>query len=162
MTIQLTTIIATDVGGLIFMIVWIGILLLIAYNIFKSCLRRNPDPSRPPPRPSRPSGSGWFPGGYRDDYTNTAPPPYSKTTPDTSQGSGWRPGFWTGAALGGLGAALFNNRGQTSQTAQRPVSYDWERVYPRRTATTSDDRGEGSSTLGAMRRSIGLGGSNVR
>jgi len=155
---------STDVGGLIFMIVWIGILLLIAYNIFKSCLRRNPDSSRPPPHPSRPSGpgSGWFPGGYRDDYTNTAPPPYSKTTPDTSQSSGWRPGFWTGAALGGLGAALFNNRGQTSQTAQRPASYDWERVYPRRTATTSDDRGEGSSNLGAMRRSIGLGGSNVR
>jgi len=151
-----------DIAGLIFMTLWIAVLLLIAYSMLKSCLRHNSDSGRPPPGPSRPSGPSWFPGDHREDDTNTPPPSYSKTTPGASQG--WRPGFWTGAAVGGLGATLFN-RGQTRQAAQRPVSYDWERErsYPRRSAVTSDDdRGEGSSNLGAMRRSTGLGGSNVR
>lgn len=149
------------------MTLWIGVLLFIGYGLLKSCLRGNSGSDRPPPRPrpARPGGSGWFPGGYRNDDPNIPPPPYSKTTSEASQGSGWRPGFWTGAALGGLGAALLN-RGQTREAAQRPASYDWERapLFSRRSPVTSrsDDRGEGSSNLGAMRRSTGLGGSNVR
>jgi len=154
-----------DLAGLVFMILWLGVLLLIAYGILKSCFRRNTNSGNPTTRPHRPSpgGSGWFPGGHHDDNTNAPPPPYSKAQ-DTSQSSGWRPGFWTGAAIGGLGATLFNNRGQTHQAAQRPVSYDWERdrSYLRRSGPSSDNRGEGSSNLGAMRRSTGLGGSNVR
>lgn len=145
------------------MILWLGVLLLIAYGMLKSCLRRNSNPGGPTLRPPRPSfgGSGWFPGDHRDDSTGP-PPPYSKTS-DSSQGSGWRPGFWTGAAIGGLGATLLNNRGETRQ-AQRSASYDWERPrsHPQRPSPRSDNRGEGSSDLGAMRRSTGLGGSNVR
>jgi len=150
-----------DMVNLIFMIVWMGLLLLMAYSILKSCLRPNSNSSRPPP--PRNNGSGWFPGAYHHDDTNIPPPPYSKTAPDASSSSGWRPGFWTGAAVGGLGASLLN-RWPARQTVERPVSYDWERerLHPWRSATTSDDRGEGSSNLGAMRRSTGLGGSNVR
>jgi len=97
-----------DIAGLIFMTLWLSVLIFIAYGIIKSCLRRNSNSHSPSPHRPRPNlgGSGWFPGDYRDDHTS-APPPYSKTTPDSSQGSGWRPGFWTGAALGGLGATLF-------------------------------------------------------
>ncbi|KAG5221379.1 DUF1183-domain-containing protein [Salix suchowensis] len=45
--------------------------------------------------------SRWFPGGHDDHAGPTDLPPYSKD-PQPS-GPGWRPGFWTGAALGGLG-----------------------------------------------------------
>jgi hypothetical protein len=157
---------AIDILGTIFMTLWLGVLLFICYGIIKSCLRRNSNSHNPPPRRpgSSHSGSAWFPGDYGDDHANTSPPPYSKTNPDSAQSSGWRPGFWTGAALGGLGATLFNNRGPARETVQRPAAYDWEwtRRPQQRYSAPSDDRGEGSSNLGAMRRSIGLGGSNVR
>ncbi|KAF9468041.1 hypothetical protein BDZ94DRAFT_1247033 [Collybia nuda] len=104
-----------------------------------------------------------------DPGTQPPPPPYSKNpTEPTSQG--WRPGFWTGAVLGGAATHLFRNRSQP-----RPVAtpYDWETEQTPRSSFFSsrpraptqprfDDRGEGSSNLGTMRRSTGLGGSNVR
>ena len=92
------------------------------------------------------------------------PPPYPK--PEGNQG--WRPGFWTGAALGGFANHLINRQRPEPRVA--PVAYDWERVPGasffggRRTPPVAryDDRGEGPSNLGAMRRSTGLGGSTVR
>jgi len=156
----------TDIGGLLFGILWLGVLLFIAYGMLKSCFGRNSNSGNSTPRPpgTSPGGSPWFPGGYRDNGSNAPPPPYSKSTPDSSQSTGWRPGFWTGAALGGLAGRLSNRGGQTRQETQRPVSYDWERGRSQmpRPGTSYDNRGEGSSNLGAMRRSTGLGGSNVR
>jgi len=152
-----------DIARLLFLTLWLGVLLLVAYNIIKSCLRTNSDSTtRRNPRPpnTRSGGSGWFPGDHRDDDSMNSPPPYSK---NSSQSSGWRPGFWTGAAVGTLGASLFNNRGRARPPNQ---TYDWERERsypsPLRSDSNLNDRGEGSSNLGPMRRSTGLGGSNVR
>jgi len=157
-----------DVPKLIIMILWIGFLLILAWSFFKSCFRGNN--SRQPPRPPGPrsSNSGWFPGGYDDNSGTGPPPPYSKSAPEPGA-QPWRPGFWTGAALGGLGAHLLNRR-QPANPEPRAVPWDWEREPNRRAPifggrrmpSGSEDRGEGSSDLGGMRRSTGLGGSRVR
>lgn len=153
------------------MAIWLGFLLVIAYSLLKSCLRGSSVPGGDTGRPAGPSpslGHGWFPGDNHghDGDSSPPPPPYSKNPSDASQSSSYRPGFWTGAAVGGLGASLLNNRRQTNQPQQRQASYDWEQSRPSNSfmqrSRTSDDRGEGSSNLGAMRSSTGLGGSNVR
>ncbi|KAF8239796.1 DUF1183-domain-containing protein [Tricholoma matsutake] len=166
-----------DVSTIIFFIIWIAFLSFIIYNFLLSCLRRNRNqqtsnsnsrPPRPPPSGARPDGSGgWFPGGM--GYTDEPPPPYSKQMPEGSQQ--WRPGFWTGAVVGGLANHLLNRR-QAEPRGPTVAAYDWERdripgasFFRSRRApptTTYEDRGEGSSNLGAMRRSTGLGGSSVR
>lgn len=174
-----------------FTVVWTACLLFILYSFLKSCVRSRttgtqPSGSRPLPPGSGP-GSGWFgsggSGGFFNSDAHDAPPPYSKyptgSTPGVgpAAGGGFNPGFWTGAALGGLGTYLFN-RNQRERVYTQPAAYDWEhdRLYRaspsapfgtgssfgRRPAFSSDDRGEGSSNLGSMRRSTGLGGSNVR
>ncbi|GBE88422.1 hypothetical protein SCP_1302370 [Sparassis crispa] len=175
----------------IFTIIWTAILLFILYSILKSCFSRPSSTSRPGGTTPRPSGgfpgSGWFPGAHRpDNPTVPPPPPYSKyPSSSTAQDEGWRPGFWTGAALGGLGSYLFNRRER--ERTMGPAAYDWERderlhrplsFVPRRSSSgwasgwgsgwgrqpdlRDEDRGEGPSDLGRMRRSTGLGGSNVR
>lgn len=163
-----------------FYALWIGFLVIILYSFFKSCFqntdptRRAPHRSGNTPRPSSGSGAGWFPGGYRDDHTNP-PPPYTKTEQNSTSQGGWQPGFWTGAFLGGTANHLWNRNNNQNQAPQRQ-SYDWERfrapqssffgtsgVNSRQTRRNEDDdRGEGTSNLGAMRRSTGIGGSNVR
>ena len=152
---------------------------MILYSLFLSCRsntsnsRRTPRPSNNnPPRPN--SGSGWFPGDHHDNYPSDPPPPYPKYQQDAPPSwQNWRPGFWTGAALGGLANHWWNG----PRTAEVPppvrrTAYDWERpsffgrgsgYSTRQHSTPPDyDRGEGSSNLGPMRRSTGLGGSNVR
>lgn len=162
------------------MILWTSIVLFVLYSFLRSCWSgqsRTPSSNNRTNRPS--PGSGWFPGTHRDDtYSSDPPPPYSKNNSSSNTTEeNWRPGFWTGAALGGLGTYLFNNNQR--QEVPRQHTYDWERPRgftqtrsafssysaPRRTYN-NDDRGEGSSTgssgLGSMRRSTGFGGSNVR
>lgn len=153
----------------------VGILALLAYSFVRSCLRtRGNTTSRGNPRPGSGGNSGWFLGGYRDDHFHP-PPPYTKYSGD-SPSSGWQPGFWTGALLGGLADNLYNRNRNQNRVVQ--PSYDWERSnsQPRPSffnagsgftsgptrRYSSDDRGEGSSNLGTMRRSTGFGGSNVR
>ncbi|KAK0480012.1 hypothetical protein IW261DRAFT_1336157 [Armillaria novae-zelandiae] len=153
-----------DVSEIVFSVVWIVVLALIAYSFLKSCCGRPTTTNRRPQNPG--SSSGWFPGGYGDDHA--PPPPYTKRTTD----QGWTPGFWTGAALGGLGAHLFNNRRPRNDANPPPPPtrrlWDWENsrgssVFGRRrTSYEFEDRGEGPSNLGTMRTSTGLGGSNVR
>ncbi|KAJ6619815.1 hypothetical protein B0H10DRAFT_1793068 [Mycena sp. CBHHK59/15] len=154
-----------DVASTIFTVIWLAFLAIILYSFFQSCMRGSAN--RAPNNPGRPGGnprSGFFPGGLNDDPS--APPPYSKTAPPTNEG--WRPGFWTGAVLGGLGNHFLNNR---RQTGYNPRAYDWERSQSYRppsmfgqwrNTAQSEDRGEGSSNLGPMRQSTGIGGSNVR
>jgi hypothetical protein len=156
---------------------WSGILALIVYSFVKSCLRTRGSTatSRDNPRPGGGS-SGRFPGGYHD-YRSDPPPPYTKNAGVSSTPSGgWQPGFWTGALLGGLADNLYNRNSNQNRAAQ--PSYDWERFnsQPRPSffgtgsgitsgptrRHSGDDRGEGSSNLGAMRRSTAIGGSNVR
>ncbi|KAJ7126930.1 DUF1183-domain-containing protein [Mycena epipterygia] len=157
-----------DVASTIFTVIWLAFVAIILYSFFQSCMRgpQNRVGGRHDPRRPGDSGPGFFPGGLNDDDTS-APPPYSKSAPTPNEG--WRPGFWTGAVLGGLGTHFFNNR-------QNTRAYDWERersyqpptttgsIFGQRrsTARQTEDRGEGSSNLGSMRRSTGLGGSSVR
>ncbi|KIP10992.1 hypothetical protein PHLGIDRAFT_172240 [Phlebiopsis gigantea 11061_1 CR5-6] len=172
-----------DLISFIFGIAWIAVLCIIIFSFLKSCFqsRQAGNTRRPGSGPSRPTrGTGWFPGYRPDDRHDDAPPPYSKH-PAQSQANadpGWRPNFWTGAALGGLGAYLIGNNARRRETPTT-TSYDWERerqarmprVSPianpgyasqRRSFFSSEDRGDGSSNLGPMRRSTGLGGSSVR
>ena len=166
------------------MIIWVAVLLFILYAFLKSCFEgRRTGGATPRPRRGPGPGSGWFPRTNRDDGpTGSDPPPpytkYSRNSSSAAQEPGWRPGFWTGAALGGLGTYLFNRNSDTrTRTGYDRVRYDWERPMqgsfsrpapfssgysPRSSSFRSDDRGEGSSDLGRMRRSTGIGGSNVR
>lgn len=168
-------------GDIIFTILWLAFVFFIVYSLIASCFRRNngttgSSQGRSGPRPGGGGGGGggWFPGDHRrgDDWANP-PPPYSKTPPNQGGSEGWRPGFWTGAAAGGLASHFWNNR---QQAEPRPYWNQWNQVPPtggpgpmfggfgaRRPARfDNDDRGEGSSNLGNMRRSTGIGGSNVR
>ncbi|KAL0954439.1 hypothetical protein HGRIS_003418 [Hohenbuehelia grisea] len=158
-----------DLGGIIFTVLWLGVLFFIVYSFLQSCFSSSTNRTTRPTTGPRPGGgSGWFPGGSDSDPT-APPPPYSKH-PSQPAGEGWRPGFWTGAALGGLGASVFNNRRRGDTYVERRSMWDWDRprgfqsepmFTSRRQFSSSydDDRGEGSST---MRRSTGFGGSNVR
>jgi len=170
-----------DWASIFFWIVWLGFIGLILYTVLLSCLSRRSTTPRsssdnPPRRPN--SGSGWFPGGHQDNnYPSDPPPPYPKYQQDAPGWQNWRPGFWTGAALGGLANHWWNGGGgggpRTTEVPVRRTVYDWERPsffgrgsgYSTRqpSTTPSDyDRGEGSSNMGPMRRSTGLGGSSVR
>ncbi|KAI9056796.1 DUF1183-domain-containing protein [Trametes sanguinea] len=192
-----------DPTAAFFMLLWIVVLCLITYSMVSSCLRRGPQTGiRQPRRPWRDSGpgSGWFSGtrpDTPDGGPNDPPPPYSKQPPrssptDTAGAEGWRPGFWTGAALGGLGTYLFNRQTRPRDDPLFPARsirvpstgmYDWEaermfrpvRTSPgpsswfggaggaaRRRGWDDHDRGEGPSNLGSMRRSTGFGNSRVR
>lgn len=175
-----------DPAAMIFSVVWFAVMLYILYSFLRPCFTRRPQAGqntrRPGTGPSRPNNpSGWFSGYRPDDAPNEPPPPYSKysnASASTAADPGWRPGFWTGAALGGLGTYLLGNQAGR-QAPPTATQYDWERErqarmprvspmanpgYPtqRRSFFSSDDRGEGSSNLGSMRRSTGFGGSNVR
>ncbi|KAF8206365.1 hypothetical protein K438DRAFT_1817060 [Mycena galopus ATCC 62051] len=165
-----------DTGSLVFTVLWLAVLAIIVYSFLQSCMRgpQNRVGGRPDPG-GRPGNSGFFPGGFNNNDDPTAPPPpYSKGAAPTANEPGWRPGFWTGAAMGGLGAHLFNNNRQNQNQNSR--SYDWERERSNQRPPTNsglfgqrstarysqEDRGEGSSNLGATRRSTGFGGSSVR
>jgi hypothetical protein len=156
-----------------FYALWIGFLIVILYSFFKSCFRNADSTSRAaPPRSGdnpRPS-SGWFPGGYfRDEDHTNPPPPYTKHDGNSSS-QGWQPGFWTGTLIGGLANHLWNRNSNAQRQASPRQSYDWERFRQPQSSlfgssgvnSRDDDRGEGSSNLGTMRRSTGIGRSNVR
>lgn len=144
--------------------------MYILYAVLKSCLTGSRRAAGTNNRPRGPGGGfTWFPGTGGDQNQYGPPPPYSKYTASTR--GDWQPGFWTGAAAGSLGTYLLNRNRQRDTTEAR--TYDWERrTGPNysygdsslRRTFSPDDRGEGSSTggLGSMRRSTGIGGSNVR
>jgi len=171
-----------DWSSIAFYAMWIGFLVIILYSFFKSCFRSADSTTRAPPRSGNGgnnprSSSGWFPGGYRDDHANP-PPPYTKNAPNSSSQGGWQPGFWTGAVLGGLTNHLWKRNNSNQAPPPPPTrSYDWERFRPQPSSSffgnigvnsrptrryEDDDRGEGNSNLGAIRRSTGIGGSKVR
>ena len=165
-----------DWASIVFWIVWLGFIALILYSLLLSCRDRNsrtaPGSSGNNP-PHRPNSGGWFPGDHHDNhYPSDPPPPYPKHQQQGAPPSwqNWRPGFWTGAALGGLANHWWNR--SRNEVPVRRTAYDWERpsFFGRGTGYSTGqqpirsdhDRGEGSSNLGPMRRSTGLGGSSVR
>ena len=164
---------------ILFLCLSIGVLAYLLYKFLLPCIESGRRASQPRSRPS--PGSGWFSGSH-DNYRRP-PPPYTKY-PDTStgrtsqvRGDQDRFGFWSGAALGGLGT-YFLTRQRDSGPQQR--RYDWEDVRystrrdpdphaPRTSGAFSrtpswGNSGAGSSTrnLGTMRQSTGYGGSAVR
>ncbi|EIN03784.1 DUF1183-domain-containing protein [Punctularia strigosozonata HHB-11173 SS5] len=164
-----------SIASILFTIVWTGFLLFILYGFLKSCLGRRPNGTTGGPSPQRPSG--WFPGGFGGGLGGPTdpPPPYtpSNTDPKASTQQGWRPGFWTGTALGAAAAYMMgqgNRRAASGDMWRDAREYDWERERSRRPLARgfssgsrwSEDRGEGPSNLGSMRRSTGFGGSSVR
>jgi len=165
---------SADIGGILFMSLWVSALIFMLYKLLSSCLRGGSDlarlspPQRRPP-PSGPPGSFFDPPN--DDAADYPPPPYTDTSKNSPRNQdGFRPGFWSGLGLGGLGATAathyLRNRDRPTRSPAETRAYDWERdrVRPSRLppSFSSNDRGEGPSSLGSMRRSTGLGGSNVR
>ncbi|GJE85682.1 hypothetical protein PsYK624_017610 [Phanerochaete sordida] len=190
-----------DPIAILFTLVWIAVFAYILWHFLKPCFgrQRTDTPRRPDTGPSRPSYGGgsrpWDHSPRRPSDHTDPPPPYTKypNRPRTSHDvppaapsavPDWRPGFWTGAALGGLGTYLMNQN-TPRRDAPTATAYDWERARApraspvvaapgfggspraRRGFFSSDDRGEGSSSgagagLGSMRRSSGFGGSSVR
>ena len=193
------TVFFDDVAADVFVLVWMIIAATIVFLGLKSCwearTRSNHNATSPhPPRDPGTGPGGWFSGGNPPRHPHDPLPPYTKypststhatgPTPGAGGWQGWRPGFWTGAAVGGLGAHLLNQRNR-ERAEERPTfrQYDWEeRERPiwaasrrqtssswlggsagrRRTGLDDSDRGEGPSDLGRMRSSTGLGGSRVR
>jgi len=157
----------------------IGVLGFILYKLLRPCFEGHNRVRFPrTPRPGPSSNSGWFPSGWgHDDPRRPPPPPYSKfpSSTDSATGSGTRGdqdrfGFWSGAALGGLGTYLLTRQRESEPRARR---YDWEdeRPFarpdpgpvPRASGSLRQQPlGQGSSNLGSMRRSTGYGGSTVR
>lgn len=164
----------------------IGVLAFILYKLLRPCFE---GPNRVlPPRTPRPGPSsnpgGWSSWGY-DAPRRPPPPPYSKFPPSTDSATGSqtrgdqdRFGFWSGAALGGLGTYLLTRQ---REPEPRPRRYDWEDErhfarpdpgpVPRASAPPPRQQSSGrlwgsregsSSNLGSMRRSTGYGGSSVR
>ncbi len=167
--------------GYLFYALFIGVLAFILYKLLRPCFdgrRRVSPPRAPRPGPSSNHG-GWFPWGHDDP--RRPPPPYSKYPPSTDSATGSqvrgdqdRFGFWSGAALGGLGTYLLTRQ---REPEPRPRRYDWENepyfarpdpvpVPPRASGSSSRQQPwesrEGPSNLGSIRRSTGYGGSTVR
>jgi hypothetical protein len=183
-------------ADILFLCLFVGVIAFILYKLFpcfENDRRASPPRSRPPPG----SGSGWFPGRsfYGDFRPSRPPPPYSKypdnnsdnnnmgtgsTSPSPSQvrGDQDRFGFWSGAALGGLGTYFLTRQ---RNSGSEPRRYDWEndrfRDLSRRDPDPQAPRASGAfspsqqswsnnragpSNLGSMRRSTGFGGSTVR
>ena len=131
----------------IFSILWIALLVYIAYTFIRYIMiSREWGSSRRPyagnrgtgPRPWGPGyggGSGWFGGRDNRRRSPSPPPPYQKDGPSSarSQGQGGGPGFWTGVAAGGIGSYLYNRATQTRQQPQ-PATWDWERPGMTRTS----------------------------
>ncbi len=170
----------------LYLCLFAGVFAYILYKFLFPCLENGRRASPRPSRPSPGSGSDWFSGSFYDHYRRP-PPPYTKY-PDNSTGTGstsqvrddqGRYGFWSGAALGGLGTYLLTRQ---RNSGPEPRRYDWENdrfrdLSPRRDSDHQTPRASGAfsqqqsswsnsragpSNLGSMRRSTGFGGSNVR
>src|SRR6266404_8602458 len=166
---------------------FIAALAFLLYKLLQPCFRGRDGISPPqPPRPGPSSNHGWFPWRH-DDSHRPPPPPYSKFPPSTNNATGSsgtsqrgdqdRLGFWSGAALGGLGTYLLTRQ---REPEPRPRPYDWENdryfarpdpaPVPRASGSSSRQQPlgrvwesrEGPSNLGPTRRSTGYGGSSVR
>lgn len=176
----------------LFLCILVGVIVLIV------CLpngrRASPPRTRPPPGSGSGPGSGWFSRGFYDDFRRPPPPPpppYSKY-PDNNTGTGStsqvrgdqeRFGFWSGAALGGLGT-YFLTRPSQRNSGPESRRYDWENDRFRAGDYSRRDSGDyqaprpsggfssqqqswsnnraGPSNLGSTRRSTGYGDSTVR
>ena len=162
---------------ILFLCLFIGVLAYIVYKFFLPCFETGRRASPPRSRPS--PGSGWFSGSH-NDYRRPPPPPYTKypdnnstRSPSQAQGDQDRFGFWSGAALGGLGTYFLTRQ---RNPEPQPRRYDWEdvRSFPRRDPDYPAPRASGSfspqrswsnSRAGSssnLRTSTGYGSSTVR
>ncbi|KAH9034415.1 hypothetical protein EDB84DRAFT_1486957 [Lactarius hengduanensis] len=152
-----------------------GVLAFVLYSLLRPCFegRHRVSPPRAP-RPDPSSNLGWFRWGQDHPRRPPPPPPYSNATGSQVRGDQDRFGFWSGAALGGLGTYLLTRQRESAQP--QPRRYDWENErhfarpdpvpVPRASGSSSRQQSwesrEGPSNLGSMRRSTGYGNSTVR
>ncbi|KAF8199598.1 hypothetical protein BJ912DRAFT_1020190 [Pholiota molesta] len=129
-----------DWPSIAFSILWVGLLLFIIYSFVQSCLRNNNANPRAPRPPGYNSDTGPGGGGGWSSPTIFQNPARFRI-----RLGGWRPGFWTANHL--------YNRPQRQHSPS--TAYDWERRRAQPPIRTK-------LNLGSMRRSTGLGGSNVR
>jgi len=180
-----------NIFGTVFNILWAAVFLFFAWSIIKSCFAPGNTARQAPPRFTGNTGGGGggprptrrWPWGNDGGDTNGPPPPYSQNDSSSYNAGGrWQPGFWTGLGMGGIAASLYGlNRRNEGLGGRR--AWDWEldrerareaererererlRAVNARFGGREDrdwDRGEGSSSGPATRRSTGVGGSNVR
>lgn len=151
---------ADDIVGFLFYALLISVIGYMAWSFFTGGTTRNQNARTPRNGGGGPGGGpgGFGPGGG-GNYG--PPPPYSKDDNESSTSTSdqsWRPGFFSGAATGAAATSAaayaynnFANRREERRESSPPVRDRW-----------SNDRGEGSSSMGSTRRATGLGGSNVR
>ncbi|KAF8501487.1 hypothetical protein F5888DRAFT_1793011 [Russula emetica] len=164
-------------ADILFLCLFVGVIAFILYKFLLPCFQNGRRAS--PPR--------WFSRSFYDDFRRPPPPPYSKypdnnnTGTTGSRGDQDRFGFWSGAALGGLGTYLLSRQRNSGTSGSEPRRYDWENdrfrdfssrrdpdyQAPRPSGAFSSQQSwsnsrAGPSNLGSMRRSTGFGGSTVR
>ncbi|KAL2074921.1 hypothetical protein VTL71DRAFT_8701 [Oculimacula yallundae] len=102
----------SKLGGVLFMIVFLGVLFWIVYSAWQAL------PAGGMPRQARRGwgggGGGWGGGGAGGGDPYDPPPPYPGKRYGSQQ-EGWRPGFWSGAAAGAAGGYMAGNRGNRQQ-----------------------------------------------
>jgi len=111
-------------GGWLFVILFVGVLILILYKMGEG-VQNQPVPRR------RRGGGGWGGwgggpgGGGGDDPPPPYPGKYNSYDSTANAGQGWRPGFWSGAATGAAAGYMAGNRGNRQETREVPRSSGW-------------------------------------
>lgn len=155
-----------DAGGILFGILFVGVL---AWMVYSACVNANGNNGAITRRPRGGGGGGGGPGfgggggGYPrfDDSNDDPPPPYSsKPRGSSQQQQGWRPGFWSGTAAGAAAGYFAGNRdNRTQQPLQRNYGSGWGG------SSGSPGWGAGSSSSSSSsdrHESTGFGGTSRR
>ncbi|KAI1429372.1 hypothetical protein F5Y12DRAFT_483732 [Xylaria sp. FL1777] len=155
----------------LFGILFVGVLLWIAYSAWTQA--NTPSAARRRPRNRWFGGGGggfdpgFGPGGGGGGGGYDPPPPYSKYQSSSRQGQGgWRPGFWSGVAGGAAAAYLAGNRGNQQQAPRNSYgggssSSGWGSTSGSSSSRRGSDRGTGS-TSSSRHTSTGFGSTSRR
>lgn len=152
--------------GSLFWLLFMGVVVWIAYSVYTNLRNNHGNGPRPPrvPRGGGGGGGGWWGGG--DD--NDAPPPYSPRPPrkqpfnnPARNAQGWQPGFWSGV-MGGAAGGYF--AGQRRNQNDRRHRDGFVGGPARGWGYQDDDGGQGSSSSysSSTYTSTGFGSTNNR
>ncbi|KAM3584454.1 Store-operated calcium entry-associated regulatory factor [Umbelopsis sp. WA50703] len=143
----------------LFSLISFGVLLVVVWNIYKSCMGRGlgRSGSSGPDRP-------WF-GGDDDNSGGGGFPPGKggRTYQSPGVGGYGSPGFWSGVGLGGLGAYMLNRQNQ-QRTAPSQTQRTSQYSGPSRSSPSFSRSytSEISSPSSSMREASGFGGTRRR
>ncbi|KAK8026568.1 hypothetical protein PG991_003624 [Apiospora marii] len=154
-----------DAGGILFGILFVGVL---AWMVYSACVNANGTNGAVQRRP-RGGGGGGGGGGWGprfDDDNNDPPPPYSskpRSSAQQQQQQGWRPGFWTGAASGAAAGYFAGNRGnRQQQPPQRNYGSGWGGGSGSSSWGAGPSFSSSSSSSSDRHESTGFGGTSRR